>query len=92
MKKFAVIGTGYVGLVSGTCFAEIGHHVICCDVSEAKIGMLKNGGIPIYEAGLQELVHKNTENGRLSFTTDIPNAVQAADITFIAVGRLKGLD
>ena len=86
MKKIAVLGTGYVGLVSGTCFAEIGHHVTCCDINEAKIRSLQNGVIPIYEPGLEELAEKNVSAGRLSFTADIEPAVKAADIIYIAVG------
>ncbi|CAM4411817.1 UDP-glucose 6-dehydrogenase TuaD [Paenibacillus tarimensis] len=86
MKKVAVIGTGYVGLVSGTCFAEIGHQVICCDIDRRKIDLLKSGIIPIYEPGLEELVSSNTELGRLSFTDEIGAAIQASDIVFIAVG------
>ncbi|MCT6829293.1 UDP-glucose/GDP-mannose dehydrogenase family protein [Bacillus velezensis] len=86
MKKIAVLGTGYVGLVSGTCFAEIGHHVTCCDINEAKIRSLQNGVIPIYEPGLEELAEKNVSAGRLSFTADIEPAVKAADIVYIAVG------
>lgn len=86
MKKIAVLGTGYVGLVSGTCFAEIGHHVTCCDINEAKIRSLQNGVIPIYEPGLEELAEKNVSAGRLSFTAEIGPAVKAADIIYIAVG------
>lgn len=86
MKKIAVMGTGYVGLVSGTCFAEIGNHVTCCDIDEGKISNLQKGIIPIYEPGLEDLVKKNVERNTLSFTTDIPNAIQEADIVYIAVG------
>jgi UDPglucose 6-dehydrogenase len=86
MKKVAVVGTGYVGLVSGTCFAEVGHQVICCDIDRRKIDLLKSGVIPIYEPGLEELVSSNTENGRLSFTDDIGSAIEESDIVFIAVG------
>jgi UDPglucose 6-dehydrogenase len=86
MKKVAVVGTGYVGLVSGTCFAEVGHQVICCDIDRRKIDLLKSGVIPIYEPGLEELVSSNTANGRLSFTDDIGSAIESSDIVFIAVG------
>ncbi|ADP34056.1 UDP-glucose 6-dehydrogenase TuaD [Bacillus atrophaeus] len=86
MKKIAVIGTGYVGLVSGTCFAEIGNKVVCCDIDESKIRSLKNGVIPIYEPGLADLVEKNVQEQRLSFTNEIPSAVKEADIIYIAVG------
>ncbi|WP_025027147.1 UDP-glucose 6-dehydrogenase TuaD [Caldalkalibacillus mannanilyticus] len=86
MKKLAVVGTGYVGLVSGTCFAEIGNQVICCDVDQGKIDRLKAGEIPIYEPGLEELVASNVEAGRLSFTTEINTAIQSSDIIYIAVG------
>lgn len=86
MKKIAVIGTGYVGLVSGTCFAEIGNKVVCCDIDESKIRSLKNGVIPIYEPGLADLVEKNVLDQRLTFTNDIPSAIRASDIIYIAVG------
>jgi len=86
MAKIAVIGTGYVGLVSGTCFSEIGNTVICCDIDERKIDGLKNGVIPIYEPGLEELVTRNVQEGRLTFTTEIGNAIQSAEIIYIAVG------
>ncbi len=81
-----MIGTGYVGLVSGTCFAEIGHHVICCDIDPVKIQKITNGEIPIYEPGLSELVLKNVRADKLSFTTNIESAIQASDIIYIAVG------
>lgn len=86
MKKLAVIGTGYVGLVSGTCFAEIGNHVVCCDIDERKIDALNHGEIPIYEPGLKELVAKNVQEERLSFTTEIAKAIQASEVIYIAVG------
>ena len=84
--KLTVIGTGYVGLVTGTCFAEMGNSVICVDNDENKINLLNNGGIPIWEPGLEDLVKSNHSEGRLSFTTDIGSAVKESDICFIAVG------
>ena len=84
--KITVIGTGYVGLVSGTCLAEVGNDVLCLDVDPAKIKILEDGGIPIYEPGLQEMVRRNVAAGRLHFTTDVEKAVHFGTIQFIAVG------
>lgn len=84
--RIAVIGTGYVGLVSGACFAEFGVDVTCVDVDATKIEKLKAGGIPIYEPGLDTIVTKNVEAGRLHFTTDIKSAVEQALVVFLAVG------
>lgn len=84
--KIAMIGTGYVGLVSGVCFSDFGHEVICVDRDPKKIGMLEAGEVPIYEPGLDDLMVKNVEAGRLSFTGDLAAAVGAADVVFIAVG------
>ncbi|HTX20285.1 MAG TPA: UDP-glucose/GDP-mannose dehydrogenase family protein [Candidatus Aquilonibacter sp.] len=83
--KLTIIGTGYVGLVTGTCFAEVGHHVICVDNDAAKVKLLQSGGIPIYEPGLEELVKKNTAAGRLAFTNSTAEGVQKSDVVFIAV-------
>ena len=84
--KIAMIGTGYVGLVTGTCFAELGNEVICVDNDEKKIEKLRNSVIPIYEPGLEEMVAKNVKENRLSFTTKIKDAAKECDIIFIAVG------
>lgn len=84
--RIGVIGTGYVGLVVGACFAATGNDVICVDRDAAKIRMLKRGRIPIYEPGLEELVRRNREEGRLTFTTKLPEAVRGAAVVFIAVG------
>ena len=81
-----MIGSGYVGLVSGACFAEFGAHVTCVDVDRNKIDHLNAGGIPIYEPGLDDLVKRNVAAGRLAFTTDYDPAIGEADLVFIAVG------
>ena len=84
--KIAMIGTGYVGLVSGVCFSDFGHDVICVDKDPAKIEKLEQGIVPIYEPGLDDLMAKNVAAGRLSFTGDLKKAVDGADAVFIAVG------
>lgn len=84
--KLCMIGTGYVGLVSGVCFSDFGHEVVCVDKAQEKITALNNGKVPIYEPGLDELIEKNTKSGRLTFTTDTKAAVSGADAVFIAVG------
>jgi UDPglucose 6-dehydrogenase len=84
--KITMIGTGYVGLVTGTCFAESGNDVICLDVDVRKVNLLKGGGVPIYEPGLEELVRRNAAAGRLKFTTDYAEAISSAQCIFICVG------
>ena len=84
--RVAMIGSGYVGLVSGACFADFGHQVICVDKDKAKIAALNAGEVPIYEPGLTDLVAANAKAGRLTFTTDLRAAVASADAVFIAVG------
>jgi UDPglucose 6-dehydrogenase len=84
--KIAVIGTGYVGLVAGACLSETGNDVVCADIDERKIGRLNAGEIPIYEPGLEPLIESNLAAGRLTFTTDVPAAVRASEVIFIAVG------
>ncbi|MEL5893723.1 UDP-glucose/GDP-mannose dehydrogenase family protein [Bacteroides sp. GD17] len=84
--NIAIVGTGYVGLVSGTCFAEMGVHVTCVDVNEEKINALKAGKVPIYEPGLDEMVLRNCHEGRLNFTTDLTSVLDDVDIVFSAVG------
>ena len=84
--RIAVVGTGYVGLVTGACLAETGNHLTCVDKDQNKIAVLEGGGVPIYEPGLEEVVRRNVEQGRLSFTTDLPSAVRENRVIFIAVG------
>ncbi len=88
--KIVVVGTGYVGLVTGTCFAETGHEVVCLDIDAKKIDALEAGRIPIYEPGLEELVHRNVKERRLAFTTSHPEAMAGAELAFIAVGTPPG--
>ena len=84
--NIAIVGTGYVGLVSGTCFSEMGINVTCVDVNEDKINSLRNGQIPIYEPGLEDMVLRNYKEGRLHFTTDLASCIESVDIVFSAVG------
>ena len=86
MAKICVIGTGYVGLVTGTCFSDIGHQVTCLDIDKHRIDQLKNGVMPIYEPGLEQIVEQNVNAGRLKFTTSYPEGLQDAEFAFIAVG------
>src|SRR3954470_24641257 len=90
--KIAVVGTGYVGLVVGACFAENGSTVVCVDKDEAKVATLNAGKMTIYEPGLEEVVRRNRNEERLSFTTDLPSAVREAAIVFVAVGTPQGED
>jgi len=92
MKKICVIGTGYVGLVTGACFADLGNKVTCLDVDESRISRLKQGVMPIYEPGLDQIVSQNVRSGRLSFTTDYAEALNGIDFAFIAVGTPSGVD
>jgi UDPglucose 6-dehydrogenase len=90
--RIAVVGTGYVGLVAGACFAESGNDVICVDKDQKKIDTLNAGQMPIYEPGLEEIVRRNRQEARLSFTTDLPEAVRTSEVVFIAVGTPQGED
>jgi UDPglucose 6-dehydrogenase len=92
MRSITVIGAGYVGLVTGTCFADLGNKVCCLDVDEARIETLKAGRLPIFEPGLQEMVDRNVQAGRLSFTADYPEALADAEFVFVAVGTPEGVD
>ncbi len=90
--KVSIVGTGYVGLVTGACLADVGNHVMCVDIDPKKIDILKSGGIPIYEPGLKEIVANNVKAGRLSFTTDVAEGVAYGDYQMIAVGTPPGED
>src|SRR3990172_9956241 len=92
MKRLCVIGTGYVGLVTGTCFADLGNQVCCVDVDEGKIERLKQGIMPIYEPGLEEIVKRNLQAGRLSVTTSYEEGISEADFIFIAVNTPSGAE
>src|ERR1043166_9622299 len=83
--KLTIVGTGYVGLVTGTCFAEVGHQVTCVDKDSSKVALLQRGGMPIYEPGLEQLVKKNVAANRLTFTGDIAEGVEKSEVIFIAV-------
>ena len=91
MRKICIVGTGYVGLVTGTCFADLGNSVTCVDVDESKIARLRNGEMTIFEPGLEEIMQRNVAVGRLSFTTSYAEAVQDAQFAFIAVGTPSGM-
>src|SRR5215207_1901207 len=88
----AVVGSGYVGLVAGACLAETGNDVVCVDKDADKIARLQRNEIPIYEPGLEPMVKRNQDEGRLTFSTDLPSAVRAARVVFIAVGTPPGED
>ena len=90
--NIAIVGTGYVGLVSGTCFAETGNNVVCIDIDENKVLRMQNGEVPIYEPGLEVLFERNTEQGRLSFTTDLAEGIKNAEIIFLALPTPPGAD
>ena len=90
--KIAVVGTGYVGLVTGTCFAETGNHVTCVDINEAKIKQMQNGIVPIYEPGLEDMFHRNVNEGRLNFTTSLVDGIAGAKVIFLALPTPPGED
>ena len=92
MSKICVIGTGYVGLVTGACFADLGNQVTCLDIDPERISKAQQGIMPIYEPGLEQLVMQNSRAGRLRFTSDYADALAGADFAFIAVGTPSGVD
>src|SRR5688572_9349595 len=90
--KIAIVGTGYVGLTSGTCFAELGHDVVCVDIDKSKVDSLKHGKLTIYEPGLEDLFKRNLEAKRLHFTTDLADAVKDTEVIFLALPTPPGED
>src|SRR5258706_8188341 len=92
MKNICVVGVGYVGLVTGACFSDLGNRVTALDISEKRIENLKNGIMPIYEPGLKEVVERNVQAGRLNFTTSYEEALAQAEFIFICVGTPEGGD
>src|ERR1044071_1046349 len=90
--NIAVVGTGYVGLVTGTCLAETGNHVVCVDIDKVKVEKMRNGIIPIYEPHLDALFERNIKQGRLQFTTDLESAIEKAKIIFLALPTPPGED
>ena len=92
MKKIAVVGTGYVGLVTGTCFAETGNQVICVDIDAKKVEKMRNGEVPIYEPNLDVIFERNIKANRLSFTTDLAEGIKDAEIIFLALPTPPGED
>src|SRR5690348_6393890 len=92
MRRITVLGVGYVGLVTGACFADLGNQVICLDVIPEKIEKLNRGEMPIFEPGLEEMVQRNAAAGRLTFTTNYAEAIPNAEFIFVAVGTPSGVD
>ena len=86
MRRITIVGTGYVGLVTGTCLADLGNKITCVDIDESMIAVLNNGEIPIFEPGLKELIQNNVSKGRLSFSTEVAKSINDSEIIFIAVG------
>jgi UDPglucose 6-dehydrogenase len=90
--NITIIGTGYVGLVTGACLAELGNNVFCLDLDQRKVDLLNAGGMPIYEPGLKEIIERNVEEGRLRFSSDVEASVAFANVQYIAVGTPSGED
>ena len=92
MQRICMVGTGYVGLVTGACLADFGNEVTCVDADEAKIKSLEGGRVPFYEFGLEELLERNVREGRIKFSTDLPTAIRDNQVLFICVGTPRGTD